>query len=32
MDAMTNMRISDLIVMVAMSGFLVLVIIGVIHK
>jgi hypothetical protein len=32
MDAMTNMRISDLIVMVAMFGFLVLVIIGVIHK
>jgi hypothetical protein len=29
---MTNMRISDLIVMVAMIGFLVLVIIGVIHK
>jgi hypothetical protein len=29
---MTNMRISDLIVMVAMCGFLVLVIIGVIHK
>jgi hypothetical protein len=29
---MTNMCISDLIVMVAMFGFLVLVIVGVIHK